>query len=167
MDIAKPEWTSDWLWSIPLIALTLVVHASGLVIIAVACLRRGYDRIIRATDVSPIGRAVAAALLVLAVGFALAVLHGLEATVWAFAYLGIGAADSFGNAMLYSLDAITTRGASGLRLAEHWRLMGALEATCGMLVFGASTAFLFSIFQIVWRALRISFRLPDPADDLR
>jgi hypothetical protein len=41
--------------------------------------------------------------------------------------------------------AITT-----LYLAAHWRLMGALEALNGMLLFGLTTAFLYGLIQRVW-----------------
>jgi hypothetical protein len=51
------------------------------------------------------------------------------------------------DAILYSLDSITTRGASGLVLQQHWRRMGALEAADGMLLFGISTAFIVAVMQ--------------------
>jgi hypothetical protein len=38
--------------------------------------------------------------------------------------------------------------ASGLMLERGWRMMGALEAADGMLVFGISTAFIFSVMQL-------------------
>jgi hypothetical protein len=62
------------------------------------------------------------------VGLLLAVLHGIEAAIWAAAYVWLGALDSPKDAILYSVDSITTRGASGLMLQQHWRMMGALEA---------------------------------------
>jgi len=55
--------------------------------------------------------------------------------------------------MLYSVDSITTRGASGLTLARHWQMLGALEAADGMLLFGISTAFLFASLKRVWEQL--------------
>jgi hypothetical protein len=66
--------------------------------------------------------------LVAAAGLILAVLHGLEAGIWAAAYLRLGAIDSPLDAVLYSVDSMSTRGASGLTLQGHWRMMGALEA---------------------------------------
>jgi len=45
---------------------------------------------------------------------------------------------------------MSTRGASGLMLEQHWRMMGALEATGGMLLFGISTAFTFAVMQAFW-----------------
>jgi F0F1-type ATP synthase membrane subunit c/vacuolar-type H+-ATPase subunit K len=46
--------------------------------------------------------------------------------------------------MLYSVDSMTTRGASGLMLQRHWQMMGALEAADGMLLFGIGTAYMFA-----------------------
>jgi hypothetical protein len=88
-----------------------------------------------------------------AVGLLLAVLHGIEATIWAAAYIWLGALDSPKDAILYSVDSITTRGASGLMLQQHWRMMGALEAAAGMLLFGISTAYIFAMMQAYWPML--------------
>ena len=85
--------------------------------------------------------------LVAAVGLLLAVLHGTEAAIWAAAYLWLGALGSPVDAMLYSFDSMSTRGASGLTLQRHWRMMGALEAGTGMLLFGISTAYIFAMMQ--------------------
>jgi hypothetical protein len=52
--------------------------------------------------------------------------------------------------MLYSLSAMTTYGHANLYLKDHWRLMGALEALNGMLLFGLTTAFLFAMIQTIW-----------------
>jgi hypothetical protein len=78
------------------------------------------------------------------------VLHGIEAAIWAAAFVWLGALDSLKDAILYSLDSMTTRGASGLMLEPHWQMMGALEAANGMLLFGISTAFIFAEMQVFW-----------------
>jgi hypothetical protein len=57
------------------------------------------------------------------------------------------------DAILYSVDAMTTRGASGLMLQQHWEMMGALEAAGGMLMFGISTAYIFAVMQVYWPML--------------
>jgi hypothetical protein len=62
----------------------------------------------------------------------------------------LGALSSPADAALYSVDSMTTRGASGLTLDRQWRMMGATEAGDGMLLFGISTAFLFYVLQRVW-----------------
>jgi hypothetical protein len=51
---------------------------------------------------------------------------------------------------LYSLNAMTTYGHESASLAQHWLLMGALEALNGMLLFGLTTAWLFAMIQEVW-----------------
>jgi hypothetical protein len=87
------------------------------------------------------------------VGLLLAVLHAIECVIWAGAYWWLGALDSFVDALLYSVDSMSTRGASGLSLQRHWRMMGALEAVDGMLLFGVSAAYIFSVMQIYWSML--------------
>ena len=86
-----------------------------------------------------------------AIGLLLAALHMLEAAVWAAAYVWLGALGSLRSAILYSVDSITTRGASGLTLPSHWQMMGALEAADGMLLFGISTAFIFTVMQFYYQ----------------
>ena len=88
-----------------------------------------------------------------AVGLLLAVLHGIEAVIWAAAYIWLGALDLPKDAILYSVDSMTTRGASGLMLQQHWRIVGALEAAGGMLLFGISTAYIFAVMQMYWPML--------------
>jgi len=84
------------------------------------------------------------------VGLLLAALHGVEAGLWAAAYWWLGALNSPADAILYSVDSMSTRGASGLTLERHWKLMGALEAMDGMLLFGISTAYIFAMMQAYW-----------------
>jgi hypothetical protein len=55
-----------------------------------------------------------------AVGLLLAVLHGVEATIWAAVYVWLGVLYSLKDAILYSIDWMTTRGASGLTLERQW-----------------------------------------------
>ena len=80
-------------------------------------------------------------------------LHGIECGIWAAAYLWLGALDSPMDALFFSLDSMSTRGASGLTLPRSWQMMGALEAVDGMLLFGVSTAYLFSVMQVYWSML--------------
>ena len=97
--------------------------------------------------------------LIAVVGLLLAALHGMEAALWAAAYWWLGAVNLPGEAILYSVDSISTRGASGLMLEHHWRMMAALEAADGMLLFGISTAYIFTVMQAYW-GLMIRPRLP-------
>jgi hypothetical protein len=77
----------------------------------------------------------------------------VEATIWAASYVWVGALASLDDAMLYSVNSMTTLGASGLTVPPEWRIMGALEAADGMLLFGISTAFIFAVMQAYWSTL--------------
>ena len=79
-------------------------------------------------------------------------LHAIEGGVWAVAYWLLGALPDFRSSVLFSLGAMTTYGGSNLNLKDHWLLMGALEALNGIILFGLTTAFLFSMIQEVWLA---------------
>ena len=141
----------NWVWGSSLIALTIAIHAIGVVImsflgfgIKVRLETRKFDswRVI-----PPIIGIIAA------VGLLLVLLHGIEAAIWAAAYVWLGALDSPNDAILYSVDSMTTRGASGLTLQQHWRMMGALESANGLLLFGISTAYIFAVMQMYWPVL--------------
>jgi len=91
--------------------------------------------------------------LIAVVGLLLALLHGIEAGLWAAAYWWLGALGSASEALLFSVDSMSTRGASALTLERRWHMMGALEATDGMLLFGISTAFIFAVMQGYWQLM--------------
>jgi hypothetical protein len=45
---------------------------------------------------------------------------------------------------------MTSYGHENLQLAPHWHLMGSLEALNGWILFGLTTAFLFTVVQKAW-----------------
>ena len=137
-------WRADWLCSLPLIALTVMIHVFGLSFIK----RRSY-RMMQHMH----GRHVSSALTRLLIGGAalsITVLHGFEGFLWAISFQILGALPDRRTAMLYSLNAITSYGHVTVELANRWQLMGALESLNGWILFGMSTAFLFALVQEVW-----------------
>lgn len=144
--IGGGPWQSDWLWSLPLIVFSVVIHVVGLGII-----NQNIDRVLGAVP----GRRRVTIKFVLVMGsvaWAVTLLHGIEATAWALAYRWLGAVDENQSAMLYSLSALTSYGHAGVYLKPRWQLMGALEALNGIMLFGLTTAFMFSMIQKVWPA---------------
>lgn len=137
--------TECWISGLSLIVLTIAMHSIALVYFALLLISLR-KRVVR-SNLNRRSMVWFAILVVAVVGAVLASLHAAEMTVWAITYLSIGAMGSWTDAVLYSIDSMTTRGASGLGIAEEWRLMGALEAAGGMLLFGISTAFLFAVLQ--------------------
>ena len=144
LSVAAEAWSNHWAWGLPLIVLTVLVHAFGLVLIRDEFVLE-LPLILRARRSSTV-LAVLAAIIVLL----LTLLHAAEAGVWAGAYVALGARPDFASAMLYSLSAMTTYGHADLFLAKHWQLMGAIEALNGMILFGLSTAFLFAVLRDHW-----------------
>jgi hypothetical protein len=138
-------WGASWGWGLLLITVTTAAHAFGIVMIFRGLQRT--SRLVGRRTRHIHHRTARVAALIGIVGLLLAILHGMEASFWAAAYLWLGAVGSQSDAMLYSLDSFTTRGESGLVLGADWRLMGALEAANGMLLFGISTAFVFTVIQ--------------------
>jgi hypothetical protein len=143
---AAEAWSNNWAWSLPLIASTVLGHVAGLVLIQKYIVLRLPGRFGDHPSIVVFASvAVASAIL-------LTVLLGVEAGAWAAAYHAVGARPDFASAMLYSLSAMTSYGHANVYLAEHWQLMGALEALNGMMLFGLTTAFLASVLQSNWPA---------------
>ena len=138
------SWEADWAWSLPLIALSVVIH--------VFCLGLFTEKVEHAVAMLKDRRRFRTIFaLVMSVAVTVAtILHGVEGAIWAAAYWIIGALPDGRSAMLYSLSAMTSYGHANLFLESRWQLMGALEALNGMLLFGLSTAFLFAMIQRVW-----------------
>jgi hypothetical protein len=139
-----------------LILLTVAIHTTGVVAMALVGLTiriRWLDN--RALGLGHVILMVIGAIVL--IGPPLAALHGIEAMVWAAAYVWLGALDSPQDAILYSVDSMSTLGASGLTLQPTWRTMGALEATNGTLLFGISTAYIFAVMQAYWPLLSKPF----------
>jgi hypothetical protein len=134
-------WDGNWAWSLPLIGATVILHVIGMVFInerVVGAMRklkehRGFIFVFALT----MGSATLAATF----------LHAIEAGIWAATYWILDALPDGKSSLLYSLGAMTTYGHERFDLAEHWQLMGALEALNGMMLFGLTTAFLYGMIR--------------------
>jgi len=137
-------WSADWAWSLPLIVATVVFHVLGLGLFNEKFVSRMERAVAGRHSTAIFGAAMSATVLLATI------LHGIEAAMWAVAYQLLGALADVKSAMLYSLSSMTTYGHANVYLQPHWRLMGALEALNGIILFGLTTAFLFSTIQRVW-----------------
>ena len=138
------NWGNDWLWGLPLIVSTVVIHVLGLGLIG-RLVGANLQRIFQYRY--PM---LGFGLLVGSVTLLATFLHALEASIWALAYRGLDALPDRRHAMLYSLNAITSYGHANLSLVDRWQLLGSLEALNGWLLFGLTTAFLFALIQRIW-----------------
>jgi hypothetical protein len=131
-------WDGNWAWSLPLILVTVIIHVIGLVLIN--------EWVIRAKRFLASQRTFLVMILGAATLVAI-ILHAIEATIWALVYQALGALPDGKSAVLYSLSAMTTYGHEHFDLANHWQLMGSLEALDGMILFGLTTAFLYGMIR--------------------
>ncbi len=93
------------------------------------------------------------AVVVLVTLFVLAA-HLAEIALWAVLFMVLEEFSGFGNAYYHSAVNYTTLGYGDVIMSPSWRLLGALEAADGMLMFGVSIAIIFAVIQ---RQVQIRF----------
>ena len=71
----------------------------------------------------------------------------LEALVWAWTYVAVGAFEALEPAFYFSLVAFTTVGFGDVVLDPSWRVLSAIEAANGIMLFGWTTALIFWFVQ--------------------
>ena len=136
----------SWRWGLSLIALTMASHAAAVVTMGIVAVKIRFRlETFVLWHLIPIMTCIVGVM-----GLLLAMVLVIECGIWAAAYLWLGALGSPLDALLFSIDSMSTRGASGLTLQRHWQLMGALESVNGMLLFGIRTAWLFTVAQGYW-----------------
>jgi hypothetical protein len=136
-------WGADWMWGCPLIVLTVILHVLCIGYISQRAISIYNDRSKHRYGTASFAAVVGTTALLATL------LHGIETAIWAAAYIFVGALPDPRSAMLYSLGAMTTYGHQSLYLEDRWRLLGALEALDGLLLFGLSSAFIFWLIQEV------------------
>lgn len=84
------------------------------------------------------------AIVALVILFSL-VAHLIEIALWAAVFMICGEFHEFGMAYYHSAVNYTTLGYGDLIMSPKWRLLGPLEAANGILMFGVSTAMIFTL----------------------
>ena len=76
-----------------------------------------------------------------------------EVVVWAIAYLLLPTLDevnTFEQAVYFSTVTFTALGYGDIVLTSSWRLLAAIQAMAGLLIFGWSTAVFFAVCREYW-----------------
>jgi len=76
--------------------------------------------------------------------------HIVQIWLWAWLYLGLGEFSDLKTSLYFSTVTITTLGYGDIVLSQSWRLLGAIEAASGVLLFGWSTAILVAVLVRAW-----------------
>lgn len=82
---------------------------------------------------------------------ALMVAHIAESAVWGLFFRWKLLMPSVNQGVYFTAASITTLGYGDILLKHPWRHLGTLIAITGVLMFGCSAAFLFSVMQAVWQ----------------
>jgi hypothetical protein len=118
-----------------LMALSVVIHATGITVAL---------REVRRHAGAPLHARRWVWLFVWIAGW-IVLLHLLEISAWAAAYVWDHAMPDLQSALYFSAVTYTTTGYGDLVLSREWRLVGAVEALTGILMCGWSTGFFFAV----------------------
>jgi hypothetical protein len=133
------DWWEDYLWGIPMIIACLGFHVSGLISIE-SIFQKHYFNIK--------SKSLSSYLIVISLASAaILMLHVLESIAWAILYIKLSAFSEMKTSMLYSLNALTSYGHENTQLQAQWKLLGAIESMNGVLIFGLTAAYLFSLMN--------------------
>jgi len=76
--------------------------------------------------------------------------HVLQFASWAFLFTWLGEFTDFATAFYHSTVNFTSLGYGDIVMSEKWRLLGALEAGNGVLMFGLSASTILSIMNVLF-----------------
>jgi Ion channel len=85
--------------------------------------------------------------IMMIVSLVTAAAHLVEIALWATVLLMCGEVAGFPQAFYCSAQNYTALGYGDIHFSERWQLLGPLEAVNGLLLFGLSTAIMFSVLS--------------------
>jgi len=126
-------------WGGALVAITMVIHAFGM--LATLRVNLAAKNRLNARHVQWSGL-----FLIILASWMIVLVHLIEALVWATFFMWKGAFANQSLAYYFSLNEYTTLG-SNFNLPRHWRLLEGMLAMAGLLAFAWSTGVLFTLAQ--------------------
>jgi hypothetical protein len=137
------------LFALALTCVTVVLHAAGSVYVVIPATGVWKGNAASPAMPRPVWALIRLASLLL-------VLHLLEMSVWAAAYVAGDVLPDFETALYYSVKSYTTVGYGDVLPPVSWRLLGPIEAAVGILMLGWSTSIIVAAVQRMYNA-----RLPN------
>ena len=77
--------------------------------------------------------------------------HMLQFATWASLFVTLGEFDNFETAFYHSTVNFTSLGYGDIVMSEKWRLLGALEAANGVLMFGLSAGMFLTVMSTLYK----------------
>ena len=127
-----------------IVAVCLVIHVAGILLMAEWLLRRR-DNLERTAG----RRRFALQIVVLFAGVVF--LHLIQTSLWAVFYYTQGLFSDFETSLYFSMVSFTTLGYGDVLLPRKWRLLGVIEGFSGVLLCGVSTAFIFAVVNAMFQ----------------
>lgn len=127
--------------------LNMLIQVAAIVVMLRLIIRRANDGRISAGFSSDMLMLIGV-LLVLFAG------HLVQIAFWAVVFLGFGEFADFATAFYHSTVNFATLGYGDIVMSERWRLLGALQAASGVLMFGLSTSTLFAVMNQLFQRRR-------------
>lgn len=104
--------------------------------------------------------------ILIRVVYGLLVLHILQIIVWAVCYQWNGCFPDFPTSFYYSATSYSTVGFGDVNPPGNWRILGAVEAVTGILMFGWSTGVLFAVVNHLQGRFRGSIDRQPPTSSI-
>ena len=123
-----------------MIIATVVFHVMGLVYLA-SLLKSVAGKLKNSRSIRDMVFLIAMSVFVI-IG-----IHTAEAWGWASLYMYLGEFAELSRALYFSVVTSTTLGYGDVTLSDQWQLLGTFEAMGGLILFGASTAFLLALMR--------------------
>ncbi|MBB3991259.1 ion channel [Croceicoccus naphthovorans] len=124
-------------WATAMIMLCVTVHGLGLALLTHFIHPAESSQ--RATHLPPVS--VRGILMTLAIVYALFILHGIEIWLFAAFFRIVDALPTLETAVYYSVISYGAIGYDDVAMTKEWRMVGALEGICGIILLGWSTAY--------------------------
>jgi hypothetical protein len=124
-----------------LVLVTTVLH--GIATGGALTLLKGAGRLMPFTKAMQLQRTVLIAGLVVF----MFLVSLLDAVLWAYTYLWVGAIEQLETALYFSMVTFTTLGYGDITLSSEWRLLTSFEAANGIIMFGWTTALVAAVIQ--------------------
>ena len=77
--------------------------------------------------------------------------HLFQVAVWGLLFRMLGEFEDFATAFYHSMVNFASLGYGDIVMSEQWRLLGAIEASVGVLMFGLTAGVMISVIQSLFR----------------
>ena len=127
------------------VAIACLVIQCVVIGILVSWLRGVTDKVSLTPKVSANSVLLSICMIVLLMG------NLLQIGLWALVFLWIGEFQQFSQAFYHSMVNFSTLGYGDIVMSEEYRLLGGFEASNGVLMFGLTTSFLYTVMSSLFK----------------